>query len=410
MLRVGLIAQPPTRRGGTWALVRFLYQALTATGECCVTVIGRGGRAGLSPDIKLVGSVGDIQALGAKRARSRIHLTRYLPIRSWYPECDPLRYMPTRRWLEVLSCLDIRVVVGGGVLSGFPVTRHGARYITWVGTTFWEDRQARYAEAGPRRKLYYVLTRPSLSWIERRVVCRSARVLVQTPYTAEALRRRYGLPQGRTAVVPCPVDVDYYRPRERPARRHCGVRLVTVGRFTDPRKNLPLLLQAYARTKEKVPAVRLTVVGEVRRADVAWAREIWPTTADVEYCGPVDEETKLSILRDSDVFVCSSQQEGFGIAVLEAMSSGLPVISTKCGGPQFLIQNGLNGLLVQNGSASAISQAVLRVVNNPEERDQMGRAARAACLRRFSVRKVAQMLLTEIDGVWGTDLASASGS
>ncbi len=86
---------------------------------------------------------------------------------------------------------------------------------------------------------------------------------------------------------------------------------------------------------------------------------------------------------DHDIFVFPSLMEGQPVVVLEAMATGMPVITTETCGMVDVIQDGFEGLLVPPANASAIETAILRLVDSPEERARLGKAAQQR-MRRHS--------------------------
>jgi len=92
---------------------------------------------------------------------------------------------------------------------------------------------------------------------------------------------------------------------------------------------------------------------------------------------------------DLDVFVLSSVAEGTSISILEAMSSGLPVVATRVGGNERLVADGVTGLLVPSSNAEAMAAAVSRVVEDHHLRQSFGRAARRRVVEEFSLVQMA---------------------
>jgi glycosyltransferase involved in cell wall biosynthesis len=91
-----------------------------------------------------------------------------------------------------------------------------------------------------------------------------------------------------------------------------------------------------------------------------------------------------------DIFVITSRSEGFSIATLEAMASGLPIVATRCGGPEEILEDGVTGVLVQNESAEAIADAIESLRNDPRRRSRLGEAARAAVWESYSLERQVQ--------------------
>jgi len=93
-------------------------------------------------------------------------------------------------------------------------------------------------------------------------------------------------------------------------------------------------------------------------------------------------------LRGAKVKVLSSEQEGLGIAVMEAMACGVPVVSTRCGGPEEIVAHGEAGFLVPNHSPQHLSAAILDLLADNDLRTQMGTSSRELIMRRYSLQNV----------------------
>jgi len=89
-----------------------------------------------------------------------------------------------------------------------------------------------------------------------------------------------------------------------------------------------------------------------------------------------------------DIFLLSSSSEGFSIATIEAMSAGLPVIATECGGPEEIIASVEEGVLVENGNVEALAAAVVELADDQEKAASIGRSARVAAHKRFDLQSM----------------------
>jgi glycosyltransferase involved in cell wall biosynthesis len=86
----------------------------------------------------------------------------------------------------------------------------------------------------------------------------------------------------------------------------------------------------------------------------------------------------------------SSRFEGFGMVLVEAMANGLPVISFDCPcGPKDIIQNHIDGLLVENGNIERLAEAIIWMIQHPEERQKMANRA-AENVQRFKIEQIAE--------------------
>jgi len=99
------------------------------------------------------------------------------------------------------------------------------------------------------------------------------------------------------------------------------------------------------------------------------------------------------LLAAMDIYVhLSVEPEPFGLAIIEAMASGLPVVATAPGGPGEILEDGISGILVPPRSAERTSEAVSALLSNPEMRQRMGDRARERAFRLFHVSRYATEL------------------
>lgn len=164
-----------------------------------------------------------------------------------------------------------------------------------------------------------------------------------------------------------PVDEPWLAPGAPPV-------ILAIGRLT-PQKDFPTLLRAFALLRDR-PTTRLLILGEGpdRAALEARARELG--VADrVRMPGFVDNP--FAYLARARLFVLSSEYEGFGNVVAEALAVGTPVVSTDCeSGPAEILENGRHGRLVRVGDAGGMAAAIRCVLDEPARREAL--AARAA--------------------------------
>lgn len=108
--------------------------------------------------------------------------------------------------------------------------------------------------------------------------------------------------------------------------------------------------------------------------------------------GPQSSSSVQELLNNANAFALASNSETFGVVFIEAMAKGLPVVTTKCGGPEEFI-NSINGVLVDVGDVDALSKALLKVKNNIEEYD--GKVISEWAWSNFSEESIATRITTE---------------
>jgi glycosyltransferase involved in cell wall biosynthesis len=122
------------------------------------------------------------------------------------------------------------------------------------------------------------------------------------------------------------------------------------------------------------------------------------------FAGCVPDADLPDLYRAATLFVLPSRQEGLGISVAEAMASGVPVVATRCGGPESLVEDGRTGRLVANGDEAALAEAVDALLSDAPARRAMGAAARAAAEARFSRAAVEPVLDAAFRDTFGPTL------
>jgi len=165
-----------------------------------------------------------------------------------------------------------------------------------------------------------------------------------------------------------------------------GKQLVTVG---DMRweKNHALLLDAISLVANKIPSVQLTIAGDgpLRCKLEEQVRQL-EIERNISFPGFINDIPK--ILSKSDVYVHTAHYEGLPNAVMEAMASAMPCVVTDSEGCLELIQNGVNGLVVEGGNARALADALLRLLHDPNSARQMGKAGRSKIEQDYTIQKM----------------------
>jgi sugar transferase (PEP-CTERM/EpsH1 system associated) len=173
----------------------------------------------------------------------------------------------------------------------------------------------------------------------------------------------------------------------------------SVGRMAEV-KSYPSLVQAFLMLLQKEPSarerLRLLIVGDgsTRHHCMEMLRE-----ADAQALAwlPGERSDIPEMMQAMDLFVLPSLGEGISNTILEAMSTGLPVIATQVGGNVELIREGLTGLLIPPAEPAAISDAILRYYKNPDLLIRHGRAARCHIESNFSMEAMTASYLRVYD-------------
>lgn len=211
-----------------------------------------------------------------------------------------------------------------------------------------------------------------------------------------------GVPREKIAVVRTGLDFEAFN-RAGKVQKKASVRkyfaLLYVGRAAQ-KKGLPYLIRAMTILKDK--DIRLRLVG-CRRTDDDFktlVREIDKSL--VSYKTELINEVRYSLLpeiyADADAFVLPSIHEPTGKVCLEALAAGLPVIATRQGGTQEILENEKTALLVPPRDAPALAEAVDRLYREPETRRRLAEAGMKAA-REFDWRRIAEKYSAVFEGL-----------
>ena len=202
---------------------------------------------------------------------------------------------------------------------------------------------------------------------------RADAVIVISAYTGAETRRRLGIPPERIAL--CPPGAPEWPARVPPAVQGPVLFLGSAER----RKNIPGLLRAYARLRERMPgAPSLVLAGRppAANSDLAGLLERFPWAASVRHLGYVSDARRRHLYNEASLLVVPSLDEGFGIPALEAMTVGVPVVASNRGALPEVV--GDAGPLVDPEDDEGMAAAMERVLTD--------RAFADACVARGFAR------------------------
>ncbi|HEU5418281.1 MAG TPA: glycosyltransferase family 4 protein [Streptosporangiaceae bacterium] len=177
-----------------------------------------------------------------------------------------------------------------------------------------------------------------------------------------------------------------------------GGALGFLGRIDEPRKGLPILLEAFGLLAAERPGLRLLVAG---RGDAEEAMELLaPQYHDrVVLLGQVSDDDKVRVYHSVDVFCApNTGGESFGIVLAEAMAAGAPIVASDLDAFRRVLRGGKAGELFENGSAAGLAEATARMLDDPARRVTLAQAASLA-VRDYDWQVVARDVLRVYEAV-----------
>jgi N-acetyl-alpha-D-glucosaminyl L-malate synthase BshA len=248
---------------------------------------------------------------------------------------------------------------------------------------------------------------PSFHAITRFSIVRSQGLTAVSDFLREETIRDFAVPRNRIQVIPNFIDIDTWRPDKEPCHRATlapgGEKIVMHVSNFRPVKRVEDVVDVFARICEKVDA-RLVLIGDGPERPRAMDRaEELGVTSRILFLGKhasVDE-----LLACADLFLLPSEVESFGLAALEAMACGAPVVASRVGGLPEVVVHGETGYLFSAGSVEEMAEAGIEILKDSGRHKAMSEAGRRVAVERFSAASVVPRYETFYE-----DIVKASGA
>jgi glycosyltransferase involved in cell wall biosynthesis len=229
-----------------------------------------------------------------------------------------------------------------------------------------------------------------MSQLERRVAKRAWNAANGVSAISDALASAVTDLSGRKPeVIPNPVDVDFFTlPPDGYATRQAP-QFVTVANL-NPNKRIDLLIRAFARLLRSVPDAQLEILGDgPERSRLVALTHANGSSDKIKFQRALDRGEVRSALWRSTCFVSTSRRETFGIAIAEALATGIPAIATRSGGPDEILRDDLGALVDRDDEDALVRAMSCRQSLAPTERARR----RATIVERYSPDVVARQYI-----------------
>ncbi|MCA1578698.1 MAG: glycosyltransferase family 4 protein [Acidobacteria bacterium] len=254
-----------------------------------------------------------------------------------------------------------------------------------------------------------VLTRHTLfplKGINKPLLSGAGRVIAVSQAVAESLRQNGVIESSKITVVHNGIDTERFDRSRAGARDGDAPVLVgTVGHLS-PIKGHDVFVRAAALIAAHRRGVHFVVIGEDKSPEMDHRRSLESLIAELRLHDAVSisgwRDDMPAALSSLTLFVSAARSEPFGLAIVEAMAAGLPIVATASEGGQEIIEDGVTGRLVPVDDPEALAQAVEELLDDPLERARLGRNASLAARERFSLKR----MVTDTEQVYREVVAS----
>jgi N-acetyl-alpha-D-glucosaminyl L-malate synthase BshA len=237
---------------------------------------------------------------------------------------------------------------------------------------------------------FYTITRFSIE--------QSDVVTAVSTYLRDETQRAFGT-RREISVIPNFINLDEYKPAHPGCREGLappGHKVLCHASNFREVKRVRDVVRIFARVRKAMPATLLMLGDGPDRADAEREARELQIDRDVRFLGRIDSMAEL--LQATDLFLLPSQTESFGLAALEAMACGAPVVATRVGGLPEVIEDGVNGILEPPGSVEAMARRAVDLLRDPARHQRMAEAALARA-QEFSAERIVPMYEALYTGV-----------
>ncbi len=380
------------------AVASFIKETADRSGRYEVKIVSLASSASDEASVRLAAPSSWFR--GVKSTSGYWNNQEFVHVGAFGAELEFQRYRPRRCLAEALSRCDLIQMVCGfpawanAVLGlGKPVALHTASRAPV------ERRLRRSSERGPKGTWRSAMTAITSRFDD--VALRSVDAIqTMNPCMQEHAAAVNG---GRTVDIrfaPPGVDCSRFRPASERVLEGAPY-ILCVGRLNDPRKNVTLLLDSFARLSPVLrQKARLVLAGASGPPESFWQKaEELGLAYQVRWVERPSPEELVSLYQRAAVFALPSDEEGFGLVVVEAMACGVPVVSTRSGGPDAIVGDGQDGYLVGLNDATEFADRLARLLTDHNLNRDMGRTARAKAEATYAKEVTGKIFVEVWDGL-----------
>lgn len=242
----------------------------------------------------------------------------------------------------------------------------------------------------------------SFFWV-RPTLLAADQIVVPSDFLAEVFGKR----NVATTIIPNIVNLSLFSPGDRSERSTVNAPRLVVTRNLEAIYDISTALRAFALLLSTFPDARLTVAGSgpERNALEALAREIGVAEA-VSFTGRLDNADMAALYRSADMVINPSRVDNMPNSLLEALASGVPVVSTNVGGVPYIVQDGKSALLVPPGNPQAMAAAITKLLSEPALAQNLVRTGLLS-VQRYAWPKVREQWLSAYQSLTNTAFPSS---
>ena len=302
----------------------------------------------------------------------------------------------------LVSHFEVCVSVGAISLVSLPLAIAGKSHISWIATLYRDELQGKTLSDQGDRAANELLNNScwkNIERLERYAYEKTSLIFPLSEYTAQRIHNVHSIDSRRIGdVLYPPIDTAMFNSSNRSligSPHETQIEILCAARINDPRKNIRMLMQAMLYLRPEF-SVKLLLVGEEPNSSLRELCKQLQLTDIVNFLGEWPREQLVQLYKKAHVFVLPSIQEGLGIVVLEAMSCGLPVVTTTSGGPEHIVKVSEAGIVCPI-SDEALATSLRSLIQNQALWLELSRNGRTFVEHNLRWSGFSERILTTID-------------
>jgi glycosyltransferase involved in cell wall biosynthesis len=253
-----------------------------------------------------------------------------------------------------------------------------------ISTPYNDDRSKRVDELSGIRYLIDRIANKKMHVIERLILEKANFIWALSNYSKKEFENIIQKPTSK--IVCCGHPIDCKLPPKINTKEEKVI--IAVGRFSDPRKNVDMLLRVFNKIHKSMPKTKLYIVGKSPDANRIKQFSKLASFQNVVFTGQVSASDLESLYQRASLMLLTSYQEGFGIVGIEALLHGIPIIATNCGGPADYAINDLTGYLVDINDDNEMASKALSILSNKEKHCLMSLNSQKFVIDNYSISRI----------------------
>jgi glycosyltransferase involved in cell wall biosynthesis len=248
----------------------------------------------------------------------------------------------------------------------------------------------------------YFITPKLVSQEQRILSSLQNKVLGVSPFSIMSLKLAQPKDISEIDILPIPTAMDFFSPDGEGSSKLDKPIIGFAGRLDDPRKQPNLLFKSFAQIRKCGINASLHVTGSAT-PELLTLAATHNISDHIQFLGRLSRDELKSFYQSLTLFLIPSEQEGLAIVGIEAMACGVPVISTKCGGPEAYVQHGINGYLCEFDSAE-IADCALKLLKSKELYKKFSKTARTGVREGYAQDAFESNFSKHWTTLWGLEI------